>query len=131
MSTRALMSASALFMALLGLIGTFLPREALEFFGSRPETLTAVLVQVTAALYLGFAIVNWTARGSIIGGIYGRPVTLGNFLHFAVVATLLIKTSLAHQAAGLGLFAGVYTLFGAWFGWVLFTHPGSRDPGSR
>ena len=131
MSTRALLSASALFMALLGLIGTFLPQETLEFLGSRPETLTAVLVQVTAALYLGFAIVNWTARGSIIGGIYGRPVALGNFLHFAVVATLLIKTSLAHHAAGLGLFAGVYTLFGAWFGWVLFTHPGSRDSGSR
>ena len=123
LSSRALMSASAAVMALLGAAGSFLPEESLRFLGSEPDTPTIILVQVTAALYMGFAILNWTARGSVIGGIYGRPVVLGNFLHFAVVAALFIKASIVHQTAGLILITIAYTSFATWFGFVLFSHP--------
>ena len=125
-SSRMLMSVSALCMALPGLAGSFLPEEALEFVGSDPDTPTIILVQITAALYMGFAILNWMARGSVLGGIYGRPVLLGNFLHFAVVAALLIKASIVHQTLGLTVLAAAYALLAVWFGLVLFTHPGSR-----
>lgn len=121
------MSASAALMALLGVIGSFLPEETLNFLGSAPDTPTVILVQITAALYLAFAMLNWTARGSIIGGIYSRPVTLGNFLHTAVVSALLVKASIVLQAAGVVFLATVYTVFAIWFGLVLFTHPGGPD----
>jgi hypothetical protein len=120
------MAASAAFMALAGVAGSFLPEETLKFVGTEPDTPTVILVQVTAALYMGFAILNWMARGSVLGGIYGRPVTMGNFLHFAVVAALLVKAAIVHQALGLALLAAVYSIFGVWFGYVVFTHPGSR-----
>lgn len=129
MHTRALMSASAALMALLGLAGSFLPEETLRLLGSEVNSPTIILVQVTAALYMGFAILNWTARGSVIGGIYGRPVTLGNVLHLAVVGALLIKAAIVHQTIGVALFAAGYTLFAVWFGLVLFTHPGGRSAG--
>ena len=125
-SSRMLMSVSAALMAVAGLAGSFLPEEALEFLGSEPDTPSIILVQITAALYMGFAILNWMARGSVLGGIYGRPVLLGNFLHFAVVATLLIKASVIHQTLELILAATVYALLAVWFGLVLFTHPGGR-----
>ena len=128
MSTRVLMGASAAFMGLAGFTGSFLPEESLELLGTEPDTPTVILVQVTAALYMGFAILNWMARGSVLGGIYGRPVTMGNFLHFAVVAALLIKASIVHQAAGIVVIAAIYGVFAGWFGFVTFTHPGSgRD----
>ncbi len=120
------MALSAAFMALLGLAGSFLPEATLRFLGSEPDTPTVILVQVTAALYMGFAILNWMARGSVLGGIYGRPVVFGNLLHFAVVAALLIKASIVHQQAGIIFIASAYTVLAAWFGVVLFTHPGSR-----
>ena len=117
-------------MALAGLIGSFLPEESLVLLGSEPDTPTIILVQVTGALYMGFAMLNWMARGSVIGGIYGRPVTMGNFLHFAVVAALLAKASIVHQTIGIILLAAAYAFFAAWFGFVLFTHPRMRTSGS-
>jgi hypothetical protein len=120
------MAASAVFMALAGVAGSFLPEETLKFLGTEPDTPTVILVQVTAALYMGFAILNWMARGSVLGGIYGRPVTMGNFLHFAVVAALLVKATIVHQALELAVVALAYTCLAAWFGIVLYKHPGSR-----
>lgn len=120
------MATSALFMAIPGLAGSFLPEASLRLLGTDPDTPTVILVQVTAALYMGFAILNWMARGSVSGGIYGRPITFGNFLHFAVVAALLIKASVVHQAIGVILLAAFYFVLAAWFGFVAFTHPGQR-----
>jgi hypothetical protein len=120
------MSISAAFMALLGLAGSFLPEASLRLIGTEPDTPTVILVQVTAALYMGFAIVNWMARGTVIGGIYGRPLTMGNLLHFAVVAALLIKASVVHQTIGVMLIAAAYTFLAGWFGVVMFTYPGDR-----
>jgi hypothetical protein len=123
------MGASAAFMGLAGFTGSFLPEESLELLGTEPDTPTIILVQVTAALYMGFAILNWMARGSVLGGIYGRPVMMGNFLHFAVVAALLIKASLVHREPYMMLIATLYTFLAAWFGIVLYNHPGSRSTG--
>src|SRR5204862_7388254 len=33
------------------------------------------------ALYLGFAVLNWMGCVVLFGGIYGRPVALGNLCH--------------------------------------------------
>ena len=80
-------------MAVLGLVGSFLPAQTLASMGVSPSTASLVLVQVTGALYLGFAILNWSARSVLIGGIYARPVGLGNLLHFAVVAAMLLRAA--------------------------------------
>ena len=84
MHTRYLMMSSAIFMALLGLLTSYLPGKVLTTHGTVPDNATLLLVQMMGGLYLGFAILNWTARGILMGGIYARPVALGNFLHFAI-----------------------------------------------
>ena len=124
MPTRLLMGASAIFMAALGLVATFAPQETLAALGSTPGGLAALLVQVTGALYLGWAMANWMSRGNLLGGIYNRPVALGNFLHVSVVALASLKMLLAgHRPPALIAGAVVYAAFCVWFGLVLFTHP--------
>src|SRR5271165_1534786 len=79
------MSLSALFLAVLGIGTSFMPQEILAHYGTRATGPAVLAIQIAGALYLGFAILNWTARSILIGGIYARPVALGNFLHFAIV----------------------------------------------
>ncbi|MGH7491181.1 MAG: hypothetical protein ACREOO_02175 [bacterium] len=124
MNTRLLMILSAAFMAALGVGISFLPQELLVHVGARPEGALVLLMQMLGALYMGFAILNWTARGNLTGGIYSRPVTLANFFNFAIGAVAFLKAlSVQHFAFEVAAMATVYSVFGIWFGVVLFTNP--------
>ena len=124
MNTRMLMGGSALFMAILGIAATFFPQEILGYLGTPSDGRQVLVVQVAGALYLGFAILNWLARGNLIGGIYSRPLALGNFLHFVVVAITLVRALFAGPRT-LDVVVGtvVYSVCALGFGIVLFTHP--------
>ena len=76
MKTRALMSLSAAFLAVLGVAAIFLPHEVLAHVGGRAEGTSVLLIQLLGALYLGFAMLNWMNRGNRIGGIHARPVSM-------------------------------------------------------
>lgn len=124
MNTKLLMSLSALFMAGLGIVASFLPQEIAAHFGTRPDVHVVLVIQIGGALYLAFAILNWMAKAVLIGGIYSRPVALGNFLHFAVVAIILLKALAGgYRANEIIAGAAIYSLFGVWFGLVLFANP--------
>ena len=128
--TRALMVISTGFTALLGLGALFLPQEALSYAGYPAEGFAVVLVQVTGALYLGFSLINWMTRAAIIGGIYSRPVVVGNFMHFAIVTITFVKSLTAQAPLLILIVAAVYALLAVWFGAALFTHPTtSRESG--
>ena len=114
---------SAVFLALLGLLTSYWPDKVLETHGTVPDNTTLLLVQMMGALYLGFAILNWTARGVVIGGIYARPLALGNFLHFAMVGVMLTRAAITHGVIQLATSALVFSGFAIWFGIVLFTSP--------
>jgi len=128
MQTRILMSASALFMALLGAVASFMPQEILRYTGTVPAPLINSVVQACGALYFGFATLNWMARGVLIGGIYSRPLALGNFVHFFVVGVTLVKAlfELRSPVPPVVALTGAYTIFAVWFGLVLFGHPGNE-----
>ena len=128
MHTRYLMMSSAIFLALLGLATSYFPDKVLGMHGTVPDNATLLLVQMMGALYLGFAILNWMARGVIIGGIYARPLALGNFLHFAMVGMMLGRAAVTHGVVQLASSAFVFSLFAIWFGVVLFTFPGKSAP---
>ena len=123
MKTKVLMMLSAVFLALLGLLTSYWPDKVLETHGTVPDNATLLLVQMMGAVYLGFAILNWTARGVVIGGIYARPLALGNFLHFAMVGVMLTRAAITHGVFQLATSALVFSAFAIWFGIVLFTSP--------
>ena len=119
---------SALFLALLGILTSYFPDKVLETHGTVPDNATLLLVQMMGATYLGFALLNWLARGVLIGGIYARPIAVGNFLHFAMVAVMLTKAAITHGVTQLATSAAVFSAFAIWFGIVLFRPPVSRRP---
>lgn len=124
MNTKILTIASAVVLAALGLAASFVPREILIVLGARPDALPVLFVQITGGLYLGFAMLNWMARGSLIGGIYGRPVAFGNFMHVTVVAIALLKALIAGPRPPVVIaLAAIYWVLCAVFAWVLFTPP--------
>jgi len=123
MHTRILMIASAALMAVIGLAASFMPQEVLGLHGTVPDNATVLFVQMAGAVYLGFAILNWYARGILIGGIYARPVAAGNFLHFVMVAITLIKAAISFGAVELAVSAAVFSVFAIWFGLVMFKSP--------
>jgi len=127
MHSRILMISSAALMAVIGLAMSFMPQEVLGLHGSTPDNATVLLLQMAGAVYLGFAMLNWMARGILIGGIYARPVALGNFLHFMMVAITLTKAAAAFAVLPLAISAAVFSVFAIWFGAVLFKPPLARD----
>jgi hypothetical protein len=121
MKTRALMAASAIFLALLGVAALFAPDEILHAANIPSSPLLPPLVQLCAALLLGFAMTNWMVKGSRVGGIYNRPIALGNLLHFAVGAVTLDRFALrGHEAWPMLALAAIYTLFAVGFSLVVF-----------
>ena len=125
MNSRLLMSLSAAFLGLCGVAGLFLPQETAAFLASGADQFNVLVIQILSALYLGFAMLNWMARGNLIGGIYSRPVAVGNFTHFAIGAITLIKLAFKTEMHFLFIliFAVVYTLFAVSFGIVFMNNP--------
>ncbi|HEV7763367.1 MAG TPA: hypothetical protein VGQ76_00060 [Thermoanaerobaculia bacterium] len=67
-------------------------------------------------------MLNWTAKGSLIGGIYNRPVSIGNLLHFTMGALALGKAAVAGPFE-IVCAAIVYTIFAIAFAMIFSTSP--------
>lgn len=121
------MGVSALLMGVCGVVLQFFPHELLRHFGLPADGALPVLSQVLSALYLGFATTNWMAKGVVVGGIYARPLALGNFMHFTVGAFALLKfASSAEQSRSIWIAGTMYALLAILFGIVAFTHPTAK-----
>lgn len=119
------MFSSALFMLALGLPATFAPETLTG--PNAAGSMSTLAVEVAGALYLGFAMLNWMAKDNAIGGIYSRPVAIGNLLHFFAVTMTLLRLIKAgdHQSAIL-VVALIYVALTVGFGFVVF----GKSPGS-
>lgn len=124
MNTRILMMASAFFLGALGISFTFLPEEILQYLHIAENQLLTLLLQVLGALYLGFAVLNWMTKNSIIGGIYGRPLIVSNFLHFGVSAIALLKVAFKSEHVSLvWTWTIFYTVLAVAFAYMWFANP--------
>jgi hypothetical protein len=117
------MVTSSMVLGLAGLAASFAPSELLRALGSPAVEPLPVLIQLLGGTYVAFALTNWTAKDNMIGGIYSRPLSLGNCVHFVVGALALAKQQFSHDASG-PLIAAliIYTIFAACFAWLVFGH---------
>lgn len=88
MPSKTLMIASAGFLALYGLLLLFVPETVTGSLLS--GTADPFMAQQYGAALLGFAALNWVARGLVLGGIYGRAVVAGNTTFFTINAMMLL-----------------------------------------
>jgi len=125
MNTKSLMVTSSLVLGLAGLFGLFAPENVLAMLGVSKVNPLSVLIQLLGALYFSIALMNWTAKDSAIGGIYARPVSLGNFAHFFIGMLLFAKYLLSN---GFNLYVllmvVVYAILALSFYWLVFRHTG-------
>lgn len=125
MNTKLLMSISAIVLGAAGVLLIFMPDEIarlLNFTQSAP-----IILPILGALYFGYAMLNWTAKANLIGGIYGRPIAIGNLTHFFIGALTFVKLVVHHNN---GMFVWVCTIiyltFALLFGRVFFTNPSAN-----
>lgn len=122
--TRILMTASALVLGLIGVACMFAPEIALAQLGVAGSGAELLVTQIAGALYCGFAMINWMGRGSLIGGIYGRPVAVGNLLHFFAAGLAIAKAAAAGTGpASLWVLSAIYAILFAGFAYVVFRNP--------
>lgn len=123
------MSASAILLALLGITLTFLSAEVLVYLHISTSKTLQLLIQILGALLFSFAILNWMAKGTTIGGIYNRPIALANFTHFAIGSLTLAKAVMGNseQRYLFWFLTGIYMLFAILFGIILFHSPSLSD----
>ena len=129
MNTKIPMTWSAILMGGIGIVCSFLPQEILQYFSRGSTTaLDPLIIQILGALYFASAMINWTAKANLIGGIYARPIAVGNFTHFAVGAFALGKGYLHSQYHTILVPALIYGIFAVVFGIILFSHPIKSKP---
>ncbi len=119
MNTKFLMTSSSVLMGVIGIALTFLSGEILNFLGAPSHPGSTIGLQLAGALYFGFAMVNWTAKANLIGGIYGRPIAIGNAVHFFIGALALIKAGFIPLLP----LTITYSILAVAFYIVMVTHP--------
>jgi hypothetical protein len=125
MHTRLLMTATSVVLALAGLLTLFIPESLLALLGVPATETSALLVQLLGSLYFALAILDLTAKGSRIGGIYARPISLANFAHFMVGALVLLKFQLSNASpVALWGVSSLYGIFAVLFAWLVFVYSG-------
>lgn len=122
MNTRLIITASAIFLGALGTAASFLPTEILGVLDDVAHNpLEAVLVQLFGAALIGFAMLNWMARGAPAGGIYGRPIVGGNLVQYTVGGIALLKMAALGALPTFGVVLTiVYCAFTIAFAVVMF-----------
>ena len=112
--TRAIMLTSSALLVVYGGACLFVPEAfaaALHLSEGAAVTLPAV-----AAGALALGAVNWVGRGAIYGGIYGKPIVLGNFTNAAITTLTWAPLLLHHPSALAGIITVMFLLY-----WVAFT----------
>lgn len=116
------MMISAGFMAAAGALLTFAP---LELLGAVPGVQHPALLpalQLLGALYVGGAATNWMSKSNLVGGVFGRPLAMGNLGHFGIGAMALMRIAAGGDARFWPL-AALYAVFAAAFGYIIFFQP--------
>jgi hypothetical protein len=107
-----------------GAVCNFMPDDIAAAMGLTGLPAGTFLVQLLAGLLLALAVTNWMCRSLRVGGIYGRPLALGNALNFVVAAFAFgrIGDGVLPATIGWALFA-VTLVHAIGFVWVVFAAP--------
>jgi len=119
---KNLMIMSAIFLAVNGFGLSFFPNEISVLLTNTDNDIFILILQILGALYLGFSYINWMSKNSLIGGIYNKPLLIGNILHFLTASIAMIKLVLKFENNLQQIIPHtiIYCLFTLCFGYVFF-----------
>lgn len=123
MPGRLILTISAIILFIGGGATLFAPDELAHVLDPAAKPGLAVVVQLLGSGYLGFGLVNWMSRKNRIGGIYARPLGMGNLLLFGSAALTVGKASEAGKLPAAGMVVcAVLAALTASFAWLVFAH---------
>lgn len=106
----------------LGVVILFLPQSV-----SAPVAgiaIASLSAQLYGAAILGLGMANWIARRGPLGGIYGRALVTGNFIHAGAATLVLLRPTIASGSPKLWTAFVVALVLAIGFGWLLFASDG-------
>lgn len=129
MNTKNVMISSCIFLGALGITFTFMPNEITPGQGGTSNPALVLSLQLLGALYLGFTMLNWMVKDSLIGGVFNRPIAVGNFMHFTIGTLALFKIITQNPAPSIIIISltTVYSIFAILFAYIFLVNP-SRTP---
>ena len=129
MNTKLIMTSTAILLAVLGLSLTFAPDNVIVLLGINDSIIIRLILQLLGAAFYAFAMLNWMAKGAVIGGIYNRPIAVANLTHFLIGGIALTKAVLSNHQLPLFLsvIAGIYSITACVYGFVISHHPGKQQ----
>jgi hypothetical protein len=115
------MTVSASILGAAGLALLFAPAGLLALYGVVLPPPELALAQLLGAALLGNAVLNWLARQAVLGGIYGRPLAVGNLTHCLLGGLVLLRAAIggANRPA-VWATAALYLGCSIGFAWVMF-----------
>ncbi|MDR9418082.1 hypothetical protein [Gracilimonas sp.] len=120
------MTSSAVLFILMGLGISFFPQETGRIFGTASQYgMDLLIMKMVGALLFGFGVINFMARRSPIGGIYGRSIVMGNLMMTLIIGAQFLKFVFRQDAvAGQVWIIGIlFILFSLGFIKLFFTSP--------
>jgi hypothetical protein len=125
MNTKIIMTISSIILGFSGIILIFVPDVVIGHLNLESNRISILLGQIIGGLYIAFSMLNWMIKGSLIGGIYNRPIAVANFAHFLIVGLSITKLLISNPDLPYMLWGAsfIYILFGLLFGIMLFRHP--------
>lgn len=90
-STQTLLIASTIFNGMMGLLTSFLPQEVLKINDLPTSPTNVLFLQILSAFYIGLAMINYLSKDAAIGGIYNRPILMGNIAYHGIASIALVK----------------------------------------
>jgi hypothetical protein len=127
MNTKLLMTAASIVLGVTGIALSFLPQEITLLLDAHTTTTLTIILQLLGALYFGFAMLNWLAKETLLGGIYGRPIVAGNVTHFVIGALALLKVLSQNHEIVILIAAILYAVFGVLFSMVMYRNPNNKN----
>lgn len=125
MNTRLIMTLTAIVLAIMGLVLSFAPEMLMRLLDLGRSPGIALILQLLGGAYCAFALLNWMAKGALIGGIYNKPIAMGNLAHF-IIAGLALTKAVLHNPQLPGVFsimAGCFVILACIFGVISSRHP--------
>jgi hypothetical protein len=118
MGRKTFVSIAALVSLVNAIPGLIAPEAMASLYGATVDRQSALVGQLLASSYIGYAVINWTTRGSADVAVR-KGIDVANFLAWAISAVIWIyaaSTGITNAAGWFG--AGLTVVFT--LGWAYF-----------
>lgn len=105
---------------------TFILKEITGLLFASTNPTSILFLQKLGPLYLGFGMLNWMTKNNLIGGIYSKPLVIGNLAQFLMTTITLIKIIVTYSNRKFIIILSltiVYAMFTAGFRYVFNKNP--------